>query len=71
MNAEHQADMQAFVLTAEQSGGFVWVIALVDFDAREVRRALVSDESYATAAAAKDAGVARLSALTADRQTGA
>jgi hypothetical protein len=68
MNAEHQSEMQAFVLTAEQSGGFVWVIALVDFTARDVRRALVSDESYATAAAAKDAGVARLAALAADRE---
>lgn len=67
MNAETHADWKAFVQTAERSGGFVWVIALVDFAAREVRRTLVSDESYSTAAAAKDAGVARLAALTADR----
>ncbi|MGV2292611.1 hypothetical protein AAHK20_28150 [Trinickia sp. YCB016] len=67
MNAETHADLKAFVQTAERSGGFVWVIALVDFAARDVRRALVSDESYSTSAAAKDAGVARLAALTADR----
>ncbi len=68
MNVQHQGDVQAFVQTAEQAGGFVWVIALVDFAARDVRRALVSDESYATSAAAKDAGVARLAALAADRE---
>ncbi|WP_206995641.1 hypothetical protein [Trinickia mobilis] len=68
MNAEAQADVKAFVQTAEQAGGFVWVIALVDFAARELRRTLVSDESYATSAAAKDAGVARLAALAADRE---
>jgi hypothetical protein len=68
MNAQAQGDVKAFVQTAEQIGGFVWVIALVDFAARELRRTLVSDESYSTAAAAKDAGVARLAALTADRE---
>ena len=68
MNAETQGDVKAFVQTAEQAGGFVWVIALVDFAAREVRRALVSDESYSTSAAARDAGFARLAALAADRE---
>ena len=68
MNAEAHGDVKAFVQTAEQAGGFVWVIALVDFAAREVKRALVSDESYSTSAAAKDAGVARLAALAADRE---
>lgn len=37
--------------------------ALVDFIAREVRRSLVSDETFATQSAAKDAGEARLEAL--------
>ncbi|TKC92339.1 hypothetical protein FAZ69_01250 [Trinickia terrae] len=68
MNVATQADVKAFVQTAEQAGGFVWVISLVDFAAREVKRALVSDESYSTPAAARDAGVARLAALAADRQ---
>jgi hypothetical protein len=67
MNAETHADVKAFVQTAEKAGEFVWVIALIDFGARELKRTLVSDESYSTAAAAKDAGVARLAALTADR----
>jgi hypothetical protein len=45
----------------------VWVIALIDFGAREVKRTLVSDEKYSTRAAAKDAGDARLKAITEDR----
>ncbi len=60
--------LKAFVQTSEQAGEFVWIITLVDFDAREVRRTLVSDERYSTRAAAKDAGDARLAALAADRQ---
>lgn len=59
-------EVKAFVQTAEQTGGFVWVITLVDFAAREIRRSLVSDEPYSTRAAAKDAGEARLAALASD-----
>ncbi|MEX3934367.1 hypothetical protein AB4Y32_21665 [Paraburkholderia phymatum] len=68
MKADEKGDMHAFVQTAEQAGDYVWVIALVDFATREVKRALVSDEKYATRAAAKDAGDARLKALEQDRQ---
>jgi hypothetical protein len=60
-------NLRAFVQTAERAGGFVWVITLVDFDARNVRRALVSDDSFSTAAAAKDAGEARLAGIAEDR----
>ncbi|TAM02946.1 MAG: hypothetical protein EPN70_15610 [Paraburkholderia sp.] len=67
MNAQGKGDVRAFVQTAEQTGGWVWVITLVDFDAREVRRSLVSEESYTTQRAAKDAGDARLQALTHDQ----
>lgn len=67
MNADKHSDTQAFVQTAEQTGGFVWVITLVDFAARDVKRALVSDSTYETRAAAKDAGEAHLKALAADR----
>lgn len=59
-------ELKAFVQTAEHTGGFVWVITLVDFAAREVRRSLVSEDVWATRAAAKDAGEARLAALAAD-----
>jgi hypothetical protein len=59
--------LKAFVQTAEQTGGFVWVITLVDFAAREVRRSLVSEQVWETRAAAQDAGDARLAALAADR----
>ncbi|MBP0592218.1 hypothetical protein J8I87_21290 [Paraburkholderia sp. LEh10] len=67
MKASEKGDLHAFVQTAEQAGDYVWVIALVDFDARELKRAIVSDETYTTRAAAKDAGDARLKALEQDR----
>jgi hypothetical protein len=66
MKPDHSGDVRAFVQTAEQMGGYVWVISLVDFDSRQVKRSLVSDENYTTRAAAHDAGDARLKALTAD-----
>ncbi|APA87358.1 hypothetical protein BJG93_17745 [Paraburkholderia sprentiae WSM5005] len=67
MKADDAGDVRAFVQTAEQSGEHVWVITLVDFGAREVKRSLVSDETYATPAAARDAGEAHLKALAQDR----
>ncbi|MFM0721261.1 hypothetical protein PQQ53_16085 [Paraburkholderia strydomiana] len=66
MNADNKSDVQAFVQTAEQTGAYVWVITLVDFRSREVKRSLVSDDTYETRAAAKDAGDARLKALAVD-----
>lgn len=67
MKADERGDVRAFVQTAEQAGDYVWVIALVDFGAREVKRTIVSDETYKNRAAAKDAGEARLEALEEDR----
>ncbi|CAD6511019.1 hypothetical protein ACFQ3P_02095 [Paraburkholderia sabiae] len=67
MKADERGDVRAFVQTAEQAGDYVWVIALVDFGAREVKRTIVSDETYKNRAAAKDAGEARLKALEEDR----
>lgn len=67
MNANDKGDVRAFVQTAERTGGWVWVITLVDFAARDVRRSLVSDETYSTQRAAKDAGDARLDALAHDQ----
>lgn len=66
MNADNKGDVQVFVQTAEQTGSHVWVITLVDFKNREVKRTLVSDGTYETRAAAKDAGEAHLKALAAD-----
>ncbi|CAB3761488.1 hypothetical protein [Paraburkholderia humisilvae] len=63
----NSGNLRAFVQTAEHGGGFVWVITLVDFDARNVRRSLVSDDTFSTVAAAKDAGEASLAAMSADR----
>ncbi|PCE32373.1 hypothetical protein [Burkholderia ubonensis] len=67
MNAETSSNVRAFVQTAEHAGAFVWVISLVDFDAQHVKRALVSDETFGTAAAARDAGEARLAGMREDR----
>jgi hypothetical protein len=67
MKANEKGNMRAFVTTAEQIGGWVWVITLVDFDARDVRRSIVAEEPYATQRAAKDAGDARLEALAHDQ----
>ena len=67
MKTDDSGDVRAFVQTAEQAGAYVWVITLVDFGAQKVKRSLVSDESYATRAAAQDAGDAHLKALAEDR----
>lgn len=66
MNDRANGDVSAFVQTAEHQGGYVWVLTLVDFVARDVKRSLVSDETYATSAAARDAGLARLQGMAAD-----
>ncbi|WP_250519439.1 MULTISPECIES: hypothetical protein [unclassified Caballeronia] len=67
MASSNERDLRAFVQTAEQAGGFVWVITLVDFAAREVKRALVSEENFSTADAARDAGNDRLKGMSNDR----
>jgi len=47
MNTKDKGNVHALVQTAEQIGGSVWVISLVDFDAREETRAtLVSKRSH-------------------------
>jgi hypothetical protein len=66
MKTDHTGDVRAFVQTAEQAGAYVWVITLVDFKNREIRRSLVSDETFATRAAAQDAGDTHLTALEED-----
>jgi hypothetical protein len=67
MKTDDSGDVRAFVQTAEQAGAYVWVITLVDFGAQKIKRSLVSDETYATRAAAQDAGDAHLKALAEDR----
>ncbi|GAB5099882.1 hypothetical protein P9250_25865 [Caballeronia sp. LP006] len=67
MTSSKEGNVRAFVQTAEQAGGFVWVLVLVDFEAREVRRALVSEENFATADAARDAGNDQLKGMSNDR----
>jgi hypothetical protein len=65
--ANDSEDVRAFVQTAEQAGEYVWVITLVDFGAQKVKRAMVSDDTFAMRAAAQDAGEAHLKALAQDR----
>jgi hypothetical protein len=67
MGSANNGNVRAVVQTAEQAGGFVWVISLVDFAAGEVKRSMVSEENFATSDAARDAGNDRLKAMAADR----
>ena len=67
MKTDNKGDVLAFVHTAEHTGGWLWVISLVDFAARDVRRVFVSDETYVNQRAAKDAGDARLEAMSRDQ----
>lgn len=67
MATANDSKLRAVVQTAEQAGGFVWVITLVDFGAGEVKRSMVSEENFATADAARDAGNDRLKAMADDR----
>jgi len=66
MPNESKHHLKAFVQTAPQAGRHVWIIALVDFDAQQVRRAIVSDDTFTTADAARVAGDAELKAMAAD-----
>jgi hypothetical protein len=66
-NANDNEDVRAFVQTAEQAGEYVWIITLVDFGAKKIKRSLVSDDTFALRAAAQDAGDAYLKGLAADR----
>lgn len=66
MNVQTSGNVRASVQTAERAGSYVWVISLVDFDAQKVKRSLVSEETYSTAAAAQDAGEARLTGMRED-----
>ncbi|KAA0079026.1 hypothetical protein [Trinickia soli] len=66
MSDKTNGDVSAFVQTAEHQGGYVWVLTLVDFAARDLKRSLVSEETYATSAAARDAGLDRLQGMAGD-----
>lgn len=66
MANESHHNLKAFVQTAPQAGRYVWVIALVDFSAQQVRRAIVSDDTFTTADAARVAGEAQLKAMAED-----
>ena len=63
MKRELSDDIVAFVDTAAQSGGYVWVLTIVDFSDQQIKRTAVCQENYPTQAAAQDAGDVRLKAL--------
>lgn len=67
MSTDQTSHLQAVVGVAEQGGRYVWVITLVDFAAARIKRNFVSEETFATADAARDAGESRLAALAADK----
>jgi len=67
MATDSKSHLSAVVQTAPQAGRYVWVIALVDFDARQIKRTIVSDDTFTTADAARDVGEAQLKAMAGDR----
>lgn len=66
MTSESRPQLKAFVQTAPQAGRYVWVITLVDFGGQQIRRTMVSDDTFTTADAARVAGDAELKAMAAD-----
>jgi hypothetical protein len=68
MGPEHTRKPQAAVQTAGQAGSYVWAITVLVFTPCELGRSIVSDEKFATAAAAKDAGDACLKATVEEKQ---
>lgn len=66
MATESKPNLKAIVQTAPQAGRYVWIISLVDFSAQQIRRAIVSDDTFTTADAARVAGDAELRAMAAD-----
>ncbi|MGO4305351.1 MULTISPECIES: hypothetical protein [unclassified Cupriavidus] len=66
MATESRPQLKAFVQTAPQAGRYVWVISLVDFSAQQIRRTMVSDDTFTTSDAARVAGDAELKAMAAD-----
>ena len=66
MTTESRPQLEAFVQTAPQAGRYVWVISLVDFGGQQIRRTIVSDDTFTTSDAARVAGDAELKAMAAD-----
>ncbi|RKP55758.1 hypothetical protein [Pararobbsia silviterrae] len=65
--ASHAAShVRASVHTAEHGGSYLWAITLLDTDRHDVRRVLLSDDAFATPAAARDAGEAALKGMSQD-----
>ncbi|CAM2152581.1 conserved protein of unknown function [Pararobbsia alpina] len=58
--------VRASVHTAEHAGSYLWAITLLDTQENDVRRVLLSDDSFATSAAARDAGEAALKGMSQD-----
>ena len=69
MSHKHAATaskVRASVHTAEHGGAYLWAITLLDTQENDVRRVMLSDDSFATPAAAKDAGEAALKGMSQD-----
>jgi hypothetical protein len=60
------AKVRASVHTAEHGAGYLWAITLLDVKENDVRRVLLSDDNFATSAAARDAGEAALKGMAHD-----
>ncbi len=66
MATESRPHLKAIVQTAPQTGRYVWIISLVDFSAEQIRRTIVSDDTFTTSDAARVAGEAELKAMASD-----
>ena len=66
MTTESRPQLKAFVQTAPQAGRYVWMISLVHFGWQQIRRTIVSDDTFTTSDAARVAGDAELKAMAAD-----
>lgn len=67
MSHKHaSSNVRASVHTAEHAGSYLWAITLLDTKENDVRRVLLSDDTFATQAAARDAGEAALKGMSQD-----
>ncbi len=64
--ATNHGRVHASVHTAEHGGGYLWAITLLDVKENDVRRVMLSDDQFATPAAARDAGEAALKGMSQD-----
>lgn len=66
MTTESKLHLKAILQTAPQAGRYVWVLSLVDFGEEQIRRTIVSDDTFTTSDAARVAGETALKGMAND-----